>query len=62
MTREEINKYAAEEFAREYCKIVDSIFLESLDNMEQIHNLADLLQFCLDTTSKGYGFKVNERD
>ena len=57
---EEYNKIQAEDFAREYCKMVDDLFIENLKNTDGQINIANLLQSCIDTTSKGYGFKANE--
>jgi hypothetical protein len=57
---EEYNKIQAEDFAREYCKMVDDLFIENLKNTDGQINIANLLQSCIDTTSQGYGFKANE--
>lgn len=57
---EEYNKISAEEFAKEYCKMVDDLFIENLKDIHDQINIANILQSCIDTTSRGYGFKVDE--
>jgi len=57
---EEYNKWSAEEFAKDYCRSVDELFIENVKNAHGEINVVNLLQSCIDTTSRGYGFKVDE--
>lgn len=60
MTMIDYNKLSAEEFAKEYCRSVDELFIKNLENSHDEINIKNLLQSCIDTTSRGYGLKVNE--
>lgn len=53
----EWSKEASLEFAKEYCKMVDDLFIENLEDINEQVNVANLLQSCIDNTSKSYGFK-----
>ena len=57
---EDYNKFAAEEFAKEYCKMVDELFIESLKDIHSAINIANLLQCCIDQTSESYGFRTSK--
>lgn len=56
----EWSKEASKEFVREYCKMVDDLFIENLKDIHNQINVANFLQSCIDTTSRSYGFKVDE--
>ncbi len=56
----EWSKQASLEFSREYCGMVDRLFIENLKDIHGQINIAQFLQGCINTTSKSYGFKVDE--
>ena len=43
-------KEAALEFSREYCKMVDDLFIENLKDVHRQIDIANLLQSCIDIT------------